>query len=139
MPPPSRRPGYVRPSRRLSRVIPAAVIFTGGSSGSGDEYLRQAAEVVSKAAKAIAATWSKKIPAMMYTTLDGNTATIHAYAPNARPAEFRLMHPVFGDRKVWRGPPGAPFLAPGLDASVDEALLVYMKSIDAYAKKLGWS
>jgi hypothetical protein len=138
MPPPSRRPGYVRPSRGgrtgLSRITALRAVDPGG-----DLDLRAAAEIVADGAKTLAGTWSAKIPPSIYVTVDGNVATVHAAAPDARPAEFRLMHPLFGDREHWYGPPGERFLAPALDAKADAALQRYMRSVDAYAKKIGWA
>jgi hypothetical protein len=138
MPAPSRRPGHVRPSRGGKEGLSAAAPLRLFSSGSGDEYLRKAAEVVARAARTLAAGWSRKIPASVYVTVDGNVATVHAAAPDARPAEFRLDHPLFGDREHWYGPPGTPFLAPALHASIDEAMREYEKKVVVYARKLGW-
>jgi hypothetical protein len=136
MPAPSRRRSRQRP---VSRVAALSTLNIGGAGGSGDEYLRRAAGVVADGAKGLAGTWSAKIPPSVYVTVDGNVATVHAAAPDARPAEFRLMHPLFGDREHWYGPPGEKFLAPALDATIDEAMRKYAGSIDAYAKKTGWA
>jgi hypothetical protein len=133
-----RRKRKARSPRTVSRVTQLQVLNVGGGGGSGDEDLRAAAGIIADGAKGIAAVWSLKIPPSIYVTVDGLVATVHAAAPDARPAEFRLWHPLFGDRSHWYGPPGEPFLAPALDARIDPAMQRYANSIDRYAKKHGW-
>jgi hypothetical protein len=130
-----RKPGT---PRTVSRVTQLGVLNIPGSSGSGDEDLRAAAQIIADGAKEIAGVWSRKIPPSIYVTVDGLVATVHASAPDARPAEFRLQHPLFGDRSHWYRAPGEPFLAPALDARIDRAMQRYANSIDRYAKKHGW-
>ena len=130
MKPRSRAP---RPLRTVSRVTSLSALNTGG----GDPDLRAAADVIASGAKALA-SWSRKIPPSIGVAVAGNVATISADAPNARPAELRLSHPLFGDRHHWYGPPGEPFLAPAADARSDAAMARYAQKIDRLAHAAGY-
>jgi hypothetical protein len=127
-----------RQPRTISRVASLGALNIPGSNTGGDGDLRKAADTIAADARRIAGSWSVKIPPSIYVTVEGNVATVHAAAPNARPAEFRLYHPLFGNREKWYGPPGEPFLGPALDARIDDALRVYARSAGTYAKRHGW-
>ena len=107
-----------------------------GAVGGGD--LAAAAGIIADAARELAGAWSAKIPPSITVEVHGNTATISADAPNARPAELRLRHPLFGNREHWYGPPGSPFLAPAADALADPALARYAVKIDRWARAAGF-
>jgi len=126
-----------RPRTGVSKVTSLSYLNIPESNSGGDIDLRAAADVVADGARELA-DWSRKIPASIGVRVDGNVATISANAPNAYPAEFRVRHPLFGDREHWYGPPGEPFLAPALDARIDDAMRTYANHVDRYAKKLGW-
>jgi hypothetical protein len=121
----------------VSRVTSLASLAIPGAGG-GDPYLAEAAGVIADGARAMAATWSRQIPESIGVVTSGMVATIAATAPNARPAELRLMHPLFGNRGYWYPPPGRPFLGPAADALSDEAMVRYAKKIDAMAAKAGF-
>jgi hypothetical protein len=104
---------------------------------TGDR-LRQAADIVANDARARAAEWSRSIPPSMRTDVAGKVATITASAPVARPAELRLRHPLFGNRRFWYAPPGRPFLAPAAEAKADAAAVQYSQVIDDWAHKDGF-
>lgn len=123
-----------RASAPETRVVPLSALGTGG----GDKYLREAADIIARAARGFAGTWSRKIPASITVSVDADTATITASAPNARPAELRLEHPLFGNREHWYGPPGEKFLSPAVDSRSDAAAIKYSEKFDAYARKLGY-
>lgn len=123
------RPG----PRTVTQVVSLAALSTGG----GDPDLRAAADLIATGAKTLAG-WSRKIPPSIGVTVSGNVATISADAPNARPAELRIRHPLFGDREHWYGPPGHPFLAPAADAKADAALAKYANKIDRWAHAAGY-
>lgn len=111
-------------------------VTTSGTVGGGD--LAAAAGIIADRARELAGSWSAKIPPSISLSVAGKVATITADAPNARPAELRLRHPLFGDREHWYGPPGEPFLAPAADASADAAMRRYAKKIDGWARKAGY-
>lgn len=110
-------------------------VTTSGAVGGGD--LGAAAAIVADKAREMAG-WSQKIPPSISVSVSGRVATITADAPNARPAELRLRHPLFGDRDHWYGPPGAPFLAPAADAAAGAAMARYAQKIDGWARKAGY-
>ena len=95
--------------------------------------------MIAAGAKSLSSTWSRSVPESIGIRMAGNTATIFAGAPAARPAELRLKHPLFGDREHWYGPPGEKFLAPAADAKSDAALAWYAKKIDRLARAAGYS
>lgn len=130
---PPRRPSGHRERDPVRQVRPLAALDTGG-----DRDLRAAAEIIAAGARELAGTWSRQVPAAITVSVSGNTAVIEASAPPARPAESRLMHPLFGDREHWYGPPGRPFLVPAADARSDAALRRYAEKIDRWAAKAGY-
>ena len=120
----------------VAAVTSLAALNLGG--GGGDVYLAEAANVIAGTARGMAGAWSRQIPAAMSVVVGDKVAVIADSAPNARPAEMRLPHPLFGDRDYWYGAPGRPFLSPAAIASSDEAMARYAKKIDAMAAKAGW-
>jgi hypothetical protein len=112
-------------------------VTTLGAVGGGD--LAAAAGIIAATAREMAGSWSAKIPPSIRVEVAGKTATISADAPNARPAELRLRHPLFGDRKHWYGPPGAPFLVPAADAKAGAAMARYSKKIDRMLRQAGFA
>lgn len=127
-----RKPRPRKPPRTVARVVALAAVSTGG-----DPDLRAAADVIADAARQLAG-WSRTVPDSISVRVDGNTATISASAPAARPAELRLNHPLFGDRDRWYGPPGHEFLVPAADLNADAALAKYAKKIDKMAAAAGY-
>jgi len=121
------------PARSVSRVSAAAL-----SGGSGDPDLRSAADVIATGARAMSGTWSRTIPGSIGVRMDGMTAIIAAGAPVARPAEYRLRHPLFGNRDFWYGPPGQPFLSPAAIAGMDAAMAKYAVKLDRLAAEAGY-
>ena len=121
-----------RAPNQLSRVVAQSTLRTGGSD------LGAAAEVIAAEARQLAAAWSVQVPARISVRVSGKVATITADAPNARPAELRLRHPLFGNRGWWYGPPGEPFLGPAADSKADAAMAQYAKKIDKMARKAGF-
>ena len=111
-------------------------LTTTGAVGGGD--LAAAAEVIAGTARELAGAWSAKIPPSITVEVHGNTAIISADAPNARPAELRLKHPLFGNREHWYGPPGAPFLGPAADARAGAAMARYAKKLDRMCRAAGF-
>ena len=105
---------------------------------SSAEYLKEAADVIADDARARAGVWSRTIPASITVGTAGNVATITAHAKVARPAELRLRHPLFGNRRHWYGPPGSSFLGPAAEAKAGDALVVYAKTIDDWARRDGF-
>ena len=103
-----------------------------------EDRLREAADVIADDARRRAAVWSRKIPPSITVKTAGNVATITASAPNARPAELRLRHPLFGNRRYWYGPPGSKFLGPAADAKADDAMTQFSKVIDDWCKRDGF-
>jgi hypothetical protein len=104
----------------------------------GGPHLRVACELIAARARELALSWSIRTPLMMRVMVVGNVGIIEDYAPPGRPAELRLNHPLFGDRRHWYGPPGRPFLRPAAEEKIDEAALEYAKSVDDHARELGW-
>ena len=76
------------------------------------DHLREAADVIASEARNLARSWSRQIPPSIRVESDGKVATVSSRAGPARPAEYRLRHPLFGDRRHWYGPPGEPFREP---------------------------
>ena len=111
-------------------------LTTLGAVGGGD--LAAAAEVIAQTARELAATWSKQIPPRITVAVAGNTAVISCDVGPAYPGETRARHPLFGNRKRWYGPPGAPFLGPAADARAGAAMARYAKKIDRMCRKAGF-
>ncbi len=92
--------------------------------------LRQAAEVIAETARVLAGGWSRQIPPSIRVDVKDKVATVSSGVGPARPAEYQLRHPLFGNRKFWYGPPGPPFLGPAADARIDAAMAKYAERID---------
>ena len=126
-------------SRRAARSVHAVSLSSlnlGG--GGGDVFLAEAAAVIADAARGMAGTWSRKIPASITVSAGEHVAVIAASAPNARPAEDRLMHPLFGDREHWYGPPGQPFLSPAAVSGSMRRWRDTRTKLDKMAAKAGY-
>jgi hypothetical protein len=119
--------GNPRPSTRFT---------TTGAVGGGE--LANAAAEIADGARALAAAWSKQIPPDIKVHVSGNMATISASVGPAYPGETRARHPLFGNRKHWYGPPGAPFLGPAADMRADAAMAAYAKKIDRLCREAGF-
>ena len=89
-----------------------------------EDRLREAADVIADDARARAARWSRTIPGSITVSSDGKIARVVAHAKVARPAELRLRHPLFGNRRYWYGPPGSSFLGPAAEAKADYKVLL---------------
>lgn len=126
-----------RPARPR-RYVPPQTSRVGSLSAFGGSDLGAAAEIVAKKARELASSWSSQTPPSITVEVSGRVATISADAPPARPAELRLRHPLFGNRKHWYGPPGEPFLAPAADATADAAMARYARKIDRWARRAGF-
>ena len=105
---------------------------------SSEEHLREAAEVIADDARARAGLWSRTIPASITVTVAGELAKVTAHAKVARPAELRLRHPLFGNRRHWYGPPGSSFLGPAAEAKADKAAVIYSRVVDDWARRDGF-
>jgi hypothetical protein len=112
-------------------------LTTLGAVGGGD--LKAAAEIIADGARELAAQWSSQIPPAIEVEVSGKTATISCSAGPAYPAETRARHPLFGNRKHWYGPPGAPFLGPAADQRAGAAMARYAQKIDRMCRKAGFS
>lgn len=129
---------------RATRRHPVRIVHLGlldtaiGAGAGGDLRLRQAAEIIGNRAIELAATWSKSVPPSIRLSVGKTEAIIAARAPAARPAELRLMHPLFGDREHWYGPPGRPFLSPAANQSIDKAFEKYIEKINDWARADGF-
>ena len=126
-----------RPPKSVQAVSLSSLNLGGGST-LGDEFLGPAAEVIADGARGLAGSWSRQIPASIRVSAGEHLAIISASAPNARPAELRLRHPLFGNREYWYGPPGEPFLSPAAVSRIDEALVKYARKIDKMAAAAGY-
>ena len=93
------------------------------------DRLREAADVIADGARVLAGTWSRQIPPSIRVESDGKVATVSSRVGPARPAEYQLRHPLFGNRRHWYGPPGPPFLGPAADARIDAAMEKYAEKI----------
>jgi hypothetical protein len=122
-----------RPSRPRT---PGTIVTTRGAvSGGGD--LGAAAGIVYDRALEFA-SWSRKITASLDLRVSGNVATIEAPVEPGYAAEFRVRHPLFGDREHWYGPPGERFLLPAITGSADAAMRRYAQKIDKMARAAGF-
>ena len=123
-------------SPRTTTVVSLAQLSFGGG---GDVFLGAAAAVIADTARAMAG-WSVQIPPSISTAVGDTTAVIAAGAPNARPAEYGLAHPLFGDREHWYPASGKlrPFLSPAAIASGDEAMAKYFEKVDVLAARAGF-
>ena len=96
-----------RRRRSVTRTVASQTVVHVGGFGNGprgsDEALarrvHEAAEIIADDAKADAAAIpSKKIPQSIHVVQStANSAVIIADAPNARPIELGLRHPLFGE------------------------------------------
>lgn len=115
-----------------SHRLPAGQGVSAGSLGAGGKPVRDAAEIIAADARAIAGTWSKRIPPSIKVNVaaDGKSATITAggsEAPMAytfeAPGGNWVSHPVFGradrTRKEWTWVKQVP--RPFLSAAADRA------------------
>lgn len=113
-----------------------------GLSGSSDALgvrLRQAADEVAKGIRERASMFSKKIPPSVRVSQGDNTsAVVFTDAPNARPIELGLRHPLFGNRDYWYPSKHVKFMEEGADASAGKAADAIAKVIDDWAEELGY-
>jgi len=130
--------GGVRRSRmpRTTTVVTLAQLSFGGG---GDEFLAAAARVIADGARA-SAGWSRQIPPSIGVSAGDDVAIVAAGAPNARPAEYGLAHPLFGDRRYWYPASGElqPFLSPAAVACGDAAMAKYFGKVDVLAARAGF-
>lgn len=132
-----------------SHRLPAGQGVNVGSLGAGGKPMRDAAEIIAADARAIAGTWSKRIPPSIKVSVaaDGKSATITAggaEAPMAftfeAPGGQWVSHPVFGradqTRKEWTWVKQVP--RPFLSAAADRAAT---RAADAWgdAAITGWA
>lgn len=132
-----RRPRGPRVSR-APRVAGSSAT-TLGAVGGGD--LGAAAEEIAAGARMLASAWAKTgaTVASVRVEVAGNTAVISADSGAAYPAETRAMHPLFGRRRHWYGPPGERFLGPAADARAGAAMARYAQKIDRLCREAGFS
>lgn len=124
---------------RRGRAPRATGGYRATAAGVGGGELVQAAEEIADGARSNA-SWSATIPANIRTEQAGeNTVNVVADAPAAYPAEVRARHPLFGNRKHWYGPPGAPFLAPAAEQRAGAAMDKFAQVIDRKAMEAGFS
>lgn len=111
-------------------------VTTVGAAGGGE--LVQAAEEIADGARDNA-SWSTSIPPNIRTEQESDTVVnVVADAGPAYPGETRARHPLFGDRRHWYGPPGAPFLAPAAESRADAAIEKFAQVIDRLAGEAGF-
>ena len=104
--------------------------------------LREAAEVIAVRARAISATFSKRIPASIKIT--GGTTGVYIIAggpdgkeaPNAYPFEYGVRHPLFGNRNHWYAQPKRPFLEEAAVQAADAAAEAFAAVLDDWTKTL---
>jgi hypothetical protein len=132
-----------------SHRLPAGRGVTVGSLGAGGKPMREAAEIIAAEARAIAGTWSERIPPSIKVSVsaDGKSAEITAGGPEApmaftfeAPGGRWVSHPVFGRpdrlRKEWTWVKQVP--RPFLSTAADRAA---SKAADAWgdAAITGWA
>lgn len=105
--------------------------------------LKDAAEVIAVAARARAATFSRRIPAA--TGVGGGLSAKGVYirtsgrkARNAAPFEFGERHPLFGNYKHMYNTPHRPYMEEAAEAALDAAAEAYAEVIDDWAHELGF-
>jgi hypothetical protein len=117
--------------------MPTTRVTTTGALGGGGD-LGAAAQVIADAAKAMAATWSVKIPPKIKVQVKGNVAVISCDAGPAYPNEVTgVRHPTFG-HDPWTTNQHRPFLGPAADAAADPAMARYAKKIDRMCRAAGF-
>lgn len=113
-------------------------VRTTTTGGVGGGRLAEAAAEIASAARELAAAWSVQIPPSIRVDALEHVAEISSQAGPAYPGETRARHPLYGNRRFWYGPPGAPFLGPAADARAGAAMAKYAKKIDDMARKAGF-
>jgi len=124
------------------------------SLGAGGKPLRDAADIIARAARQISSRYSRRIPASVRVKVsgDGKTAVITAggpAAPQAYTFEGRnsgapIAHPVYGhgprSEWTWRNQiPVRPFMKQAVDSTIDEAADVWgSEVIDEWARRAGF-
>lgn len=106
------------------------------------EYLRQAGEVIARAARDIASTFSRRIPAATKVVQAGDNRflviTDGQAAPNAAPFEYAERHPLFGDEDLWYKQPKRPYMVEAAEATADQAMNKYATYLDKLARRHGY-
>ncbi len=135
-----------RKRRRVSRTTVGATYrgmqsFSKAPRGESEEFLFMAGEEFAKAARAISAGFSRRIPAA--TGVFGDVAgvavvTDGAVAPNAAPFEFAERHPLFGDREHWYPQPHRPYMDEAAVAAYGAGLNEYAKILDPMTDRAGY-
>ena len=105
----------------------------------GRARMLAAAAIIANEARALSAPWSEQIPATMKVEAGDSTAVISSGVGPSYPAEFKKMHPLFGDREHWYAPPGPPFLGPAAVAKADAAAAEIAKTIPDFCRSLGFT
>lgn len=139
------RPKSVR--RRVSRTAVTDVTYRGLQSfskaprGENEEFLFLAGQEIAKAARGIAAGFSRRIP--VATGVYGDSygvavVTDAVIAPNGAPFEFAERHPLFGDRDYWYAQPRRPYMTEGAAVAAGAALEEYARILDPMTERAGY-
>lgn len=113
--------------------------------------LKEAGEIVARAAGAIASRFSRRIPASMGVSGDEDGIYVRAggeEAPNAYPFDPPdnppVYHPLYARigskryRHKWYAQPYRPFMEEGADASASQAAEAFAEVINDWAKSRGF-
>jgi hypothetical protein len=103
--------------------------------------LIESATIVAEEAKKVSARFSTRIPAATRVVSDSRgvaVVTDGTLAPSARPNEFGLRHPVFGNREVWRRIPFRPYMLEARDKKMDEVADAGVKALESWTRKAGY-
>jgi hypothetical protein len=104
-------------------------------------HLIEAAQRVADEAKSIAGKWSKTIPAATRVVSDAKgvaVVTDGKAAPAARPNEFGLRHPLFGNREHWYRIPFRPYLLEARDRKMDEIQAAGVRALQDMTARKGY-
>lgn len=81
-------------------------------------HLKKSAEQIAEVARAIASRFSTRIPLATKVVVDRKGVSVQTdgvAAPNARPFEYALNHPFFGNRERWYKQPFRPYMLQARD------------------------
>lgn len=86
-------------------------------------HLKNGAEKIAAVAREISSVFSKRIPLATRVITDSKGVSVQTdavEAPNARPFEYALRHPLFGDRNKWYDQPFRPYMLEARDRVMPE-------------------
>lgn len=128
-------PPSSRARSSVTRTVATQNTLTVAAGSSGNHVYAAAMKIAEGIKERSGAIPSEKIPPSVHVGQGSpTTATVYADAPNARPIELGLRHPLFGDREHWYPMKQIRFMEEGAALRLDDAAAEYGKTVDDWLR-----